>query len=126
MNNSVSLNKQRGLSLSTLLMWSIILVFGAIVGMKVLPVYVEDRAIKKTLETLAHNGDMQEAAPNLIMMEFGKQKSIDHITNVDENDMIIDKRSGGLVLSFKYQVKIPLVSNISLLLEFNTSSTPFK
>lgn len=121
-----SIHRQRGLSLSSLLLWAIVLVIAAIIGMQVLPVYVEDRAIKKTLETLAHNGDMQEASPNDIMMAFAKQASIDHITNVHETDMIIQKQPGGMVLGFDYQVKIPLVGNASLLLEFNTRSTRFK
>jgi hypothetical protein len=47
---------------------------------------------------------------------------MDSITDITAEDIVIDRDSGRLVLSASYQVKIPVAGNMSLLLEFNTSS----
>jgi hypothetical protein len=123
MNATMKANTQRGLALSTLLVWSFLLVILAITGMKIVPAYVENRTIQGVLNDIAHAPEMQDAQPHDIQNSFDKHAMIDNISVVGSNDLIIDKRPTGLVLSVRYQVKIPLFSNISLLIDFDTSSS---
>lgn len=117
--------QQRGVTFSGLLVWSFILIFLAIGGMKIVPSYVEEKTIRGILEQLAHDPEMQNADIHTIKDTFAKRaNTMNNITVVTDNDLIIDKRSGNLVLSVQYQVKIPLVANATLLLDFNPSSTP--
>lgn len=117
-----STTRQRGVGLTNLLTWAFLLVFIAIGIMKVIPVYVQDRTIQHALDQIAHNPDMQEAQVRDIQDAFFKQATMDAITVVSEKDIVVDKRSTGLVLSVNYQVKVPLMGNASLLFDFNTSS----
>lgn len=45
--------KQQGISLSGLLIWSFVLILVSIVGMKLIPVYIENATIKRTLLAVA-------------------------------------------------------------------------
>ena len=115
-------NRQRGVSLSGLLVWSVILIIAAIGGMKVIPAYVQDAEIKSILSTIVNDPEMQGAQSKDIRESFSKRAMMNNINVVTANDIEIVKDARGLSLSIRYQVKIPLVGNASLLLEFNPSS----
>ncbi len=116
--------QQRGLTFGNFLLWAILLVIVAVGGMKVIPAYIQDREIRSTLYTIAHDPDLQNASANDIRQAFWKRATtMNNITVVSPDDINIQKGPGGLVLSVSYQVKIPLIGNASLVLEFDTNST---
>jgi hypothetical protein len=115
-------NRQRGVSLSGLLIWSAILILAAIVGMKVFPAYIQDAEIKSILSTIVNDPEMQGAQSKSIRESFSKRAMMNNINIVTANDIEIVKDARGLSLGISYQVKIPLIGNASLLLEFNPSS----
>ena len=115
-------NRQRGVSLSGLLIWSVILILVAIGGMKIVPAYIQDAEIKSILSTIVNDPEMQGAQSKSIRESFSKRAMMNNINIVSANDIDIGKDARGLSLSIGYQVKIPLMGNASLLLEFNTSS----
>ncbi|MFZ1547423.1 MAG: DUF4845 domain-containing protein, partial [Candidatus Nitrotoga sp.] len=115
-------NRQRGVSLSGLLIWAVILIFAAIGGMKIVPAYIQDTEIKNILFTIANDPEMQGAQPKSIRESFSKRAMMNNINVVTAEDIEIVKDARGLSLSISYQAKIPLAGNASLLLEFNPSS----
>ncbi|HNP26284.1 MAG TPA: DUF4845 domain-containing protein [Nitrosomonas sp.] len=114
--------KQLGLSFSGLLLWSVVLVLFAILGMKVVPVYIENASIKKNLVAVAHDSSLQNVHPSQLRLAFTKRAQIDNITAVTAKDIKIARNQGEVILSVDYSVKIPLAANISLLIDFNTQS----
>lgn len=123
MNATVAARTQRGLALSKLLLWSVLIVIASIAAMKIIPVYIESKTIQHALDEIAHRPEMQDAQLSEVQQAFGKFTQVDHITAVGPSDLIIDKTPAGLVLSAKYEVKVPLVANVSLLFDFTLSST---
>ncbi len=122
MMNLANTRKQHGLTFTNFLLIAILLVFVAILGMKVIPAYVENRTINHILDTVAHAPEMQDALPSDIRNAFDKNTMMNNITVVRGADLNIEKTANGLVLSIKYDVKIGLGGNASLLLEFDSSS----
>lgn len=114
--------KQRGAGLSGLFLWSFVLFFVAVLGMKLVPVYIENAAIKKTLIAIANDPVLQNGTKAEIRKSFNKRAQIDDISVVDEGDIEFNKENGQAVLSIIYSVKIPLFANISLYLDFNVRS----
>jgi len=113
---------QRGLSFFGFIVGAFILVMVSITGLKIVPAYMQDAEIKGLFVTIANDPGMQKASLNDIRMSFSKRASIDNITAIKGEDIDIARDAGTLVLSASYPVKIPLVANISLYLEFNPSS----
>jgi hypothetical protein len=66
---------------------------------------------------------MREATSKDIKDSYIKRANISYITDITAEDIVIDKEGGRLILSASYAVKIPLVANVTLLLEFNPSSS---
>ncbi len=123
MHATMTANNQRGLALSSLLMWSMIIVVAALFIMKVIPAYVENRTIQHALEEISRKPEMQDAGPAEIKEAFSKYATVNNISSVTPEDLDIVKQEGrGPVLSVKYQAKVPLVANVSLVFDFNASS----
>ena len=116
-------NKQRGVSLEGTLIVLVLLIVVGIGAMKVLPSYMENGTIKNILDTIRKDPEMQGAPVKAIRESFYKRAMMNNIKVVNENDIEVTKDASGLSLSVSYTVKIPLVSNASLLLEFNPSSS---
>lgn len=120
---TVAAGRQRGLTFANFLLVAILLVFGAILGMRVVPAYVENRNVQHILDTIAHDPDMQDATPADMRNSWDKRAMVNNITVVDAKDLQISKLpTGEPVLSVKYNVKIGLGGNVSLLLEFDNTS----
>ncbi len=123
MTSLATAKQQPGLTFANFLLIAILLIFLAIFGMRIVPAYVENRTIQHILDTIAHDPDMQDATPIEIRNSWDKRAMVNNITVVGAQDIQVQKLpSGGNVLSVKYNVKIGLVANASLLLEFDTSS----
>jgi hypothetical protein len=65
---------------------------------------------------------MQNASLKEIKESYGKRAYINAISDLSAEDIEIVREGTMLTLSANYAVKIPLVANITLLLEFNPSS----
>lgn len=114
--------QQRGMSFGGFIFGAFLLVLFGITGLKLIPAYMQDAQIKNIFTTIAHDPDMQKAAPHDIQVSFSKRASIDNITAIKPEDIDISSDGGMPVLSANYSVKIPLAGNVSLYIEFNPSS----
>jgi hypothetical protein len=110
--------KQRGVSLGGFLIVCVVLFFGALLAFKVIPPYMEFLNIKKSMTATARDPTLQEASPKQVRDAYARRADVDNVRVISENDIEIAKEGGSLVLSTSYQVKVPLVYNISLLMDF--------
>lgn len=110
--------KQKGVSLGGFLMMCVVLFFGALLAFKVIPPYMEFLNVKKNMTATVRDPTLQEATPKQIRDAFARRADVDNIRAISENDIEVTKEGGNLVLSTSYQVKVPLVANISLLMDF--------
>ncbi|MCB1986086.1 MAG: DUF4845 domain-containing protein [Burkholderiales bacterium] len=122
MNLNIQRYKQRGLTLSGMLVWSIVLVLVAVLGMKVVPVYIENASIKKNLTAIANDANLKDSHANQLRLAFTKRAQIDNITVIAAKDIKITRDKGQNHLSVDYSVNVPLFANISLQIDFETQS----
>lgn len=119
MNN---LKHQRGLSFSGFMLGAFILVMVSMLGLKLIPSYMQNAEIDKLFTAIASDPDMQKAPVREIRASFTKRASIDNITAITAEDIQMENDAGRLILSASYTVKIPLVANVSLSIDFKPSS----
>jgi len=114
--------KQRGLSFFGFILGAFILVLVSITGLKLIPAYMESMKIKNLFTVIANDPEMQKASHRDIRMSFAKRASIDNVTAINPDDIEIASEGGRLELSTSYAVKVPMVANVSLYLEFDLAS----
>ena len=116
----VMVRKQRGLSMVTFMVVAVVIVFGAIGGMKVGPAYMEYAKVKKAVNAVAVEGRTATVAD--VRKGFDRRAQIDDINVISGNDLDVSKEGGEVVVSFAYAKKIGLSGNVSLLIEFAGAS----
>ena len=118
MNKTV--NQQRGVSLSGLLVVLGVFAMIAIFAMKLIPSYMENGKIQSAFNKIANDPSMRTASAIEIKESFYKQAVVmDNVSRITTEDIVIDKDNGNLTISASYTVKVPLAGNVSLLIDFN-------
>ncbi len=117
------MKKQRGVSLGGLIMVGFVLVFVAVLGFKLFTPYMQYFAIEKTFKTMALNPEVKSGTRRDAMNAWARYALIENITALSGDDIEITKAGNEIILSASYAVKVPLVANISLLIDFNPTSS---
>ena len=117
--------KQRGMTFIGLVFVIAAIVFVAVIGMKLVPAYLEFMSVKKAIAKIANEPNFSEMKKNDIVDEFDRSATIDDIKVIKGSDLTVGKGdSGKPVVSADYQQVVPLVGNVSALLDFKTSTGP--
>jgi hypothetical protein len=113
-------NKQRGVSLSGLFIGLFILIFVALLGMKLIPAYMEYGTAKNAIQGIAR--DKANGSPQEIRRAFDSRAAIDDITAVKASDLEITKDGGEVVIGFAYRKEVPLFANVGVYMDFAAST----
>ena len=113
---------QRGLSLNTLLLAGMVLALISLLAMKALPPWIEYGNLVKAVKGTASDAGLKDASAAKVREAFTRRADMDDVKSVTAADLEITKEGGELVISFKYEKKVPLFKNVSLLFDFEGSS----
>ncbi|MBY0437755.1 MAG: DUF4845 domain-containing protein [Burkholderiales bacterium] len=115
-------NRQQGISLIGFIMVCTALIFVAVFAFKLVPAYLEQYTITKIFNQIADNPEFVNATAADVRAAFVRQITIDSVKAIGPSDLDITREAGQLVIEAQYQVTIPLISNVSLLVDFKASS----
>ena len=116
------MKKQQGISLMGLIVVLVLLGMAATLGFKLFNPYLQYFTIQKTFKTLAQSPELRSGDRRAILNAYRRHAQIDRITAISEDDIDVAKDGNTFVLSASYSVKVPLVANLSLLVDFAPSS----
>lgn len=116
------MNKQRGITFVGMVLLAIVVVIVAVIGLKIVPAYIDYFTIKKELSEMVHDPDLRNASVAEIRSSFDRRASIDSITEVAGSDIDVSREGGGLTLTTSYSQKIHLFGNVSLYIDFVASA----
>lgn len=115
------MKKQKGVSLSGLLVWCVIIAAVALLGMKVAPSVIEYyktlKDIKATVNSLPQGATVAD-----VRKAYGRYTEIDQL-ELRPEELEITKENGQIVIAFFYEKRIPLFANISLLIDYRGSTS---
>lgn len=115
------MDKQRGVALSGLMIWGVVIAVVAMLGVKVLPDVIDYYKIRKSVKSTAADA-MGKTVPE-IRVAFSKYAEVEHIKTITPADLDISKEGNEIVIAFAYEKRIPLFSNVSLVIDFEGSSS---
>ncbi len=115
-------NKQQGIGFSSLIVIIAAVLFVVILGMKLVPAYMNNMQIEHIFKAVVNDPEMQNANVKDIRASYQKRASIDYI-NLASDDVEISKDEGHITLSASYTVKVPVIGNVSLVIDFNPMAT---
>jgi len=120
---------QQGMTFFGVVFVGMVVVFGAILVMKLIPPYLEFWSVQKILASMARDSALPGMTVTEAKRSFESRAVIENVKVIGVNDLEISKDRGTTVVSASYSVTVPLVGNLSALMEFEAStanSTPGK
>lgn len=113
---------QQGMTFFGVIFVGVALVGGAILVMQLIPPYLEFWSVKKIITTMANDSSLAGATPAEIRKSFDKRAGIDNVNVIKGSDLEITKDRGQSVVTASYSVTVPVVGNLSALMEFRAST----
>lgn len=116
------MHRQKGVSLSGFLMWSVVFILAALLGFKIGPPYFEYLKIQKQMQAVADDPTARSGQRREIEEAFLRRSMIEDIKSVSPKDLVITKEGDGFVLSAEYSVCVPIMGNLRACMDFSPSS----
>ena len=114
--------QQQGATVVGMLFIAGLIVFVAILALRLVPAYIEYATIQNHLRELAREPDTRNASVPELISAFDRRAQIDDIKSVIGRDLAIVRDGGEVHLSVEYSSRIPLIGNISACIDFEASS----
>lgn len=109
-------NMQRGVTVSGLVVWLFVIIIVALLGMRLVPAYMEYGTAKNAIDAIAR--ERNASTPAEVRRAFESRAAIDDITAVKASDLDITKQGNDMVIGFSYRKEVPLFANIGVYLDF--------
>lgn len=114
--------KQQGISLLGFLFWLILIGLAAFIGMKLFPMYSEYYGVKKILKSMANEPGLGTQGAAKIKESLSRRMDVGYIDSVDlQKNVKLTPSGSGTRIDIKYEVRKPLVGNLSLVGDFEAS-----
>ena len=121
MKQNVTTQKQYGM---TMLSWLVVLgvaVFFILIGIKMVPTYLENYAIKQVLATMENDRSVRKMTPNEMKKSFMKRIKINSVYEFNRDWIKIKKEKFGTRFSVDYEIRKPVTGNVSIVMAFSES-----
>jgi hypothetical protein len=106
--------RQRGLSIIGLIFIGLIVVGLLALGFRTVPAVIEYIAIERAVQKIKNEANTVAE----LRAAFDRHATIDDITSISSKDLDITKEGDQIVISYAYQKKIPVIDNVSLVIDF--------
>ena len=116
------MKRQKGLTLTGMILMSIVVVVVLLTAFKIVPVYTEYFAVERHLKAMSHDPKLRSATRSQIATAWAARASVDNLTSVQPEQVEMERRGDGIVLSAEYAVKVPLFRNVAACFDFKASS----
>lgn len=120
--NALNVQRQRGLTL-----WGWLYVLATLgvmlmVGIKAVPIYLNNYDIRSTLEWAGNQPELRNAPAFEIQKRIQRRFDSGYVDNIKGTDIKVKRVGNGRRLSIEYEVREPLFGNVTLLFNFEESA----
>ena len=121
MTTSGKRRTQRGLSMIGFLFVAAVVLVTAMIAFRMIPSYIEHYTVQKALEgALADSNDLSTAT---IRRAMDRRLAADYADAVAGKDVEVTREGNKITASVGWEKRLPLVSNVSILLDFYATAS---
>jgi hypothetical protein len=116
----MKMRKDRGLTLMGFLIVLTVALFFVYAGMRVIPMYLEYHALGNAMDLLADDPNSSKLPPARIKEKIQRSLWVSYASNnITSKNMHISKKSGGISVRVKYEIREPFLGNIDIIGKFD-------
>jgi hypothetical protein len=120
--DAMKIRKQNGMTLMGFLITLVVVLFFAYAAMRLIPTYLEYYSLVSAMETLQSDPNSKNLSPGQIKQKVQTSLWVSYSdNNIETKHMRITKKSGGISLRVKYEVRKPFLGNIDIVASFDRS-----
>ena len=109
---------QIGASISSIIFIVLVLVFIGHTGFKLIPIYMEDMAIRSVMSSL-DGEDGEYSRPADVHQAIFRRLGVNNIRTLGRDDVAVTREGNTLIATVEYEVRVPYIANISLVMDFH-------
>ena len=113
-----SKNKQKGLSGISIMAILIVIAFGAIIFLKVLPIYFDSFKVGDVVSSLKKERGLGDKGISEIRKMVLKRLDVNMVTDVVKEDIIVEKSKNTVFIDVEYEVRKVMFGNLDIVVRF--------
>lgn len=114
--------KQNGMAMVSWLVVLGVVVFFILIGIKMIPTYLENYSIKQVLTNMENDRAVRSMSPAEMKQSFFKRLKINSVYEFDRNAIQIKKEKNGTRFEVSYEIRKPVAGNVSIVMAFSESA----
>ena len=114
--------KQNGMAMVSWLVVLGVVVFFILIGIKMIPTYLENYSIKQVLTNMENDRAVRSMSPAEMKQSFLKRLKINSVYEFDRNAIQIKKEKNGTRFEVSYEIRKPVAGNVSIVIAFSESA----
>ena len=122
MKRMTMIQRQRGM---TMLSWLIVLgiaVFFILIGIKMVPTYLENYSVKQVLTNMENDRAVRKMSAQEMRQSFMKRLKINSVYEFDRDWIKITKQKNGNLIAVDYEIRKPVAGNVAIVMTFSDSA----
>ena len=116
-------SKQRGMAVTSWVIVIAVVLFFTLLGIKLVPSYMEFYSIAKILESLAEDRSVKDSSTSQIRKVFDRRININSIYDFDPKSLKFrhgkGESKGKLIMEVEYEVRKKMVGNVDVVMTFH-------
>jgi len=114
----VKVNRQSGLTTLGMLLVVALVVGGLLLTIKLAPLYIDDFAIAKALDSLQTERDLYQMTKRDIRATIRRKLAADYTRKLQDDEIRITKDKGTIKVEVVYESRVPIVLNLDVIAKF--------
>ncbi|MFZ0254640.1 MAG: DUF4845 domain-containing protein [Gammaproteobacteria bacterium] len=114
--------RQQGITAIGLILWLIVLGGGALLTLRLFPIYMESFKIDTAMQSVVEDPALEEKSNREIVEALLRRFDIDDVQRIDsrnyKNHVKIEKKRGKVAIMVTYRAEAPLFGNLRLVADF--------
>ena len=110
---------QQGLSITSWIMAIAIVLFFVLLGVRMVPSYLEFHSMSEVLENIKDDPKYRQAPPKELRKIFNRRIDINGIYDFDQKNLKIDRSKGKTSMILDYEVRKPVAGNVEVVMSFH-------
>jgi Tfp pilus assembly major pilin PilA len=116
------MKRQQGVTFVGMIFIAGLIIFGAIIALKLVPAYIEYATVVQHLREIARSPEARGGSAREVQVLFNKRAQIDNIKAITGDEIEVTRDGNTVLLTASYQTKVKLFGNLNACIDFEPSS----
>lgn len=116
------MKRQKGITLTGMILVSIVVVVVLLLGFKIVPVYVEFFAIEKQFKAMSVDPKLRNPTRGQLASAWAARSQVDDLRSISPDQIEATREGDQTIYSGEYSVKVPIFKNVAACFDFKPTS----